>query len=449
MQQKMVVSVVVVMLMTGMVALARADELSDLRQMVENQYNELIKVQNRLIALEAVQKEQGVAVQRLESDNKRGFAIPETLSWVENIKFYGDFRYRYEYIDWDTSAGKNVDRDRNRIRARIGMKARVNDEFAFDLRVATGSSDPVSTNQTLGAEDEKEFGSREIWLDRAYVTYTPASIEGLTVLAGKFGTPFYRAGGNQLIWDDDLNPEGVAVQYTRKLSDNTSAFGNFGYMIVEENKNGDYGLELYGIQGGLEHVFDDSTLTYGAGYFEYANTQGHAVLGNGAEGNTTMSVPTGNFVFDPSTGNPVAEMESQYVYNYKLLEFFGDYTTKMGELPLELYGDYVVNTASGVSKDTGWLIGTKLGKARDIGSSQFGYEYRDLDRDCVLGTFNDSDFIDGGTGGKGHKFSYAYQLGKNTQLGATYFCSERAYSSSDDEKDDSYRRLQLDFIVKF
>lgn len=426
MLKQAVMGVIVLGLMTGMTGSVRADEISELRQQMENQYAELIRLQNKLIAIEAAQKEQGAVVQRLETSKE--FAIPETLSWIENIAFYGDFRYRYEYIDWDTDAGENSNRDRNRIRARVGMKAKINDEFAFDVRLATGSSDPVSTNQTLGAEDEKEFGSREIWLDRAYVTYTPKAMDGVTVLAGKFGTPFYRPGSNQLIWDDDLNPEGVALQYTTNLTANIDAFGNFGYMVVEENKNGDFGLELFGLQGGLKHAFDDSILTWGVGYFDYANTKGHAALGNGFEGNSNAG--------------------GEYLYNYEMLELFGDYTTKIGDLPVGFYGDYVVNTASGVQEDTGWLAGTMLGKAKAVGSSQVGYEYRDLDRDCVPGTFNDSDFVDGGTSGKGHKFSYKYQLAKNTQIGATYFCAE-AGLGADDQKDDPYRRLQLDFMVKF
>jgi len=178
----------------------------------------------------------------------------------------------------------------------------------------------------------------------------------------------------------------------------------------------------------MKHTFDDSILTYGASYFDYANTKGHAALGNGFEGNS-------------NTGGV-------YDFDYKLLEAFGDYSTKVGELPVSLYGDYVVNTASSVKEDTGWLVGTTLGKAKATGSSQFGYEYRDLDRDCTVGTFNDSDFVDGGTSGKGHKFSYKYQLAKNTQLAATYFCAD-AGLGSDDKKDDPYKRLQLDFIVKF
>ncbi len=34
---------------------------------------------------------------------KNEMTIPETLKWVEKIKFYGDFRYRYENISQETN----------------------------------------------------------------------------------------------------------------------------------------------------------------------------------------------------------------------------------------------------------------------------------------------------------------------------------------------------------
>jgi hypothetical protein len=64
-----------------------------------------------------------------------------------------------------------------------------------------------------------------------------------------------------------------------------------------------------------------------------------------------------------------------------------------------------------------------------------------------VGTFNDSDFCGGGTDGKGHRFSLAYQLAKNTQAGVTYFMDKKANSAGN--MDDDYDRLQVDVIVKF
>ena len=55
----------------------------------------------------------------------------------------------------------------------------------------------------------------------------------------------------------------------------------------------------------------------------------------------------------------------------------------------------------------------------------------------------DSDFLGGGTNGKGHRIGYTYQLAKNLQGVLTYFRDEKG----NDEH--NYNRLQADLIFKF
>ena len=120
----------------------------------------------------------------------------------------GDFRYRYEYIDDDSAAQV---RHRNRIRARLGLDAKINDEWNLGFRLATAEGlsggDPVSTNQTL----DGSYSKKTFWLDLAYLNYHPQWVKGLSAIAGKMANPFYMVGKNQLIWDHDLTPEGGAV----------------------------------------------------------------------------------------------------------------------------------------------------------------------------------------------------------------------------------------------
>jgi hypothetical protein len=89
------------------------------------------------------------------------------------------------------------------------------------------------------------------------------------------------------------------------------------------------------------------------------------------------------------------------------------------------------------------LVGGKLGKCKDPGSCELSYDYRDLEADAVLGAFNYSDFVGGGTNGKGHLIGFTYQLAKNTQGALTYFL--------DDKGNDNHRydRLQVDLVLKF
>ena len=71
----------------------------------------------------------------------------------------------------------NVDQDRERfrIRARIGADVDLEDGFTAGIRLATGQDDsPVTENQTLGLANGGQggnFSKYSIWLDRAFLKY--------------------------------------------------------------------------------------------------------------------------------------------------------------------------------------------------------------------------------------------------------------------------------------
>jgi hypothetical protein len=84
------------------------------------------------------------------------------------------------------------------------MNAKLNDEFSGGISLASGDiHHPISTNQTTN-----QFYTRKIFaLDRAFISYTPRGFKPLTLTGGKFAYPFHRT---ELVWDNDLNPEGMA-----------------------------------------------------------------------------------------------------------------------------------------------------------------------------------------------------------------------------------------------
>jgi hypothetical protein len=306
----------------------------------------------------------------------------------------------------------------------LGIDAIVNEEFDLGFRIASGSGDPASTNQTL----DNSFSSKEIWLDLAYFDWHPLGIEGLNVFGGKMKNPFYRVGKMELIWDSDVNPEGIAAKYVIPLGKSDNLHISGGGFWVDESSSG-VDTSLWGAQAYLKHKFENKNyLLGGAGYFDYANIRGRGDL------RSTWS--TSSSFFGNTTRNNTFE------HDYDIFEAFGEYGFKVGKMPVAVFGDYAKNTLVH-SKGKGWLVGFKLNKAKEPGSWEFGYNYRDLEADAVLGAFSDSDFIGGGTDGKGHEVGVKYQLYKNIQAALSYFVNER-----DDDNDD-YRRLQADLIFKF
>ncbi|RKX30364.1 MAG: hypothetical protein DRP46_05640, partial [Candidatus Zixiibacteriota bacterium] len=125
--------------------------------------------------------------------------------WTESLKIKGDFRYRHEMIDQEDKDTRN----RHRIRARIDLIGTVNEETKVVVGISSGSTDPVSNNQTL----TDAFSSKGLLIDKACVEYSPKAAPGLMLTAGKMYNPFYKPAESELVWDSDIRQEGIRAEY--------------------------------------------------------------------------------------------------------------------------------------------------------------------------------------------------------------------------------------------
>jgi len=411
---------------------ARADEVSNLKEQLKVQTQLLQQMQERLEQLEARQRlKEQMLTHKLDevaqkAEKKESIVLPESIKWLESIKISGDLRYRHESIDEQSSGDWKSGANRNRLRARLGLNAKVNDEADIGFRIASGVGDPVSTNQDL----DKSFSGKNIWLDQGFFDWHPAAMKGFDFVGGKIPNPFYAVGKNMLIWDHDLNPEGLAAKYQMSLNDACKLYMSGGGFWVERASY----TSLWAIQGYVNHKLEnDNHLIGGASYYNYGNIEGHGDLYTPWAGGTTAK-----WWGNTTTGTPAV-----FANDYDIIEGFAEYGFKVDRMPATLFGDYVNNTAAS-EKNSGWLIGCTLNKTKDPGSWEFRYDYRDLDADAVVGQFNDSDFVGGGTNGKGHWFGFTYQVAKNLQAALTYYLDERKNSYEDE-----YHRLQVDLMLKF
>jgi hypothetical protein len=306
----------------------------------------------------------------------------------------------------------------------LALAVAINEQLDLGFRFASGSNDPVSTNQTL----DDSMDTKALWLDRAYFDWHPTKIAGLNVYGGKMPNPFYNVGKAELIWDGDLNPEGIAAKYVIPFGERDALhLAGGGFWVDESSASVD--TFLWGAQGYWKHTFpDERYLLGGVSYFDFGNIQDRGNL------NVTWS-GRNNFLGNSTRNN-------QYISDFDIVEGFAEYGFKVRGMPVAVFGDYAYNMGASTSDDTGWLIGMKLNKAKAPRSWEFTYDYRDLQADAVLGSFTNSDFIGGGTDGRGHHFGFKYQLTKNLQTALTYYHADSGY-------DDEYRRLMLDLIFKF
>lgn len=404
---------------------SQSGEIETLRKLVQEQNARISGLLSRIEALEAKQGEQGEWIETERESEKK------EAEWTERIVLKGDFRYRVEWIDDDR---EREDRTRNRIRARVGLDAKLSDTMDLGFQLSTSEpngrgaeGDPISNMQTL----TNSFSLKNIWLSQAFFDWHPAQATGLHVLGGKVYYPFIAPGKSELIWDADLNPEGGLIRYARSF-DSVEVFGNlYGFWVLERSQDADSGL--FGAQGGAKHSFtafgDKAYILGGIGYFDFGNVVGERPFFDNtgkASGNTLVN-------------GVLAE-------DFDELELFSEFGFKARGIPLLLFADYVTNTATS-GQDDGWLIGLGVGKTKEPGDWEVRYTYRVLQKDAVVGGFTSSDFARGGTDAKGHEIGLTYQLAKNWQVVAKYFNNETGIGIGEDEED--YEKVQLDLNFKF
>ncbi|MDO9464889.1 MAG: putative porin [bacterium] len=346
----------------------------------------------------------------------KSYAVPE---WVQNTKLKGDLRLRYQWED-PTDA---IDRSRERYRLRLGVESKINDNMKVHAGIASGSNDPRSTNETL----DDTFETKGAMLDYAYAEWLAAP--WATVKAGKIqGVKNCLFTTSDLLWDGDINPEGVSLLLNKKIG-NLELFANAGYWILDEWSASAHDPSMYVIQPGFKYKFNGNThLKAGVACYNFENIVGNSQLEHSSATNTTTG---GKLKYSYNSINPNIEFGMKQPLN--------------GLVPYAaIFGEYVVNPDRSEANE-GYLCGVKFGaeKVKKLHDWQFKYMYRELEKDAWLDTFPDSDAMGGGTDIKCHELVLAYGLGKNTALGLDYYYGDSIGGV------EAHHIFQVDWTLKF
>jgi cell division protein FtsB len=400
--------------------------------------NENLKAQDEYLKAETRGLRKESAMHANEVNKVKG------ADWAGRVAVKGDLRYRYEMIDDATSAAPSattpagtqaVDvRYRDRIRARVNVEAKATDDILVGVGFATTENgDPRSSNQSL----DGVFTRKAIDLDLAYFDWKFASWGNL--IGGKMKQPFVKPS-QSLFWDNDVNPEGLALTFNRGIWFGTG----YSYWIDEisgrENQQTS-DVMLYGGQIGARLPVGGSTLTLSAHYYDLASGQLRApgpFYSNSANNNTTV-----NF------GTPTAPSLA-LLYDYEVANVSAEFATTLGSLPLVLFAEAAENQDPD-DLNTAWAAGFRLGAASNYRTWEFGAMYQSLEKDALFAQLVDSDFGAGLTDTEGFVVRAGYAPVRNWIINATYFINKLNVDVANavGETEVDYDRLQVDFNVKF
>ena len=340
-------------------------------------------------------------------------------STLTELKIAGDVRIRYEDRVGELPSGDHQERDRFRYRFRTSLTGKLVNNWAFGVRLetATGSR---SSNVTMG-DDAGPFAKNNdtVNIGQIYVTYTPTP--EWTFTAGRMANPFV---ATSMVWDGDINPEGLAETY-RHREGNNEFFATLGQFLYSTsgtqntfggvpNAAGTKDLYMLGWQGGYKRYVEGTTT-----YFQVA-----PVVYNYYQSDQRRNPAAFNAIFTPTNGaaiNNLFVLDVPFEYNW---------VAKNG-VPLRAFADVAVNfdgkaraTKFGQpsldGEDKAYHIGFQYGKASLKGEWDVRVLYQSVGAFALDPNLVDSDLFDSRTNMKGFVVGANYALGAATQLSLTY-----------------------------
>jgi hypothetical protein len=399
--------------------------------------------------------------QRLAAKNAK-YEAEEKNSWMPEIDWSGDFRFRHEswWFDEDDLGGEREDRYRIRYRFRVKGEVKINDWADVVFRLVSGDNDDRSNNQTLGSE--VDFDTDDIRLNWAYAKMKAPSSwlpfpEGKAVLElGKMPQPFnwkrtgMKKGKDYMLWDGDVAPEGVTLLLSSKPTERTNLFGTFGYYVIDENSQ-EKDPHFWGLQvGGHQEMSQDWKFGARLSWFAFRAIDLAFNL-RGATGELGVTSGGGN-IPDGLNGNlngdPFNVVETAAYLTYDRFDSW----------PITVYGTFAQNLDAQKSvlfpgagkEDTAWGVGLEVGDSKEF--VKLGGGYWRIEANSFPSMFIDSDFLDGRTNRHGWAFYGGKQILKNTELKLTLFLIEPITTGVGFEPSvaNSNRiRMQSDIVFKF
>lgn len=460
-----------------------------------------------------------VRAQVMDQAQQEGWAQPDTLpEWTKRFKLYGDIRMRYEgdffnnnnynqFVNFNAinngspfdannyginSANQSnppflnttEDRNRFRLRARIGFEAYIDDWVTANIRIGTGQDDgPVSPNETLGTGNSAlgasgDFAKPALWLDRGYFKLTP--LPNLEIYAGRESNPFLPS---DLMFYPELGFDGFAAKYQHSVVDGVTLFGTVGafplfntafdFSTNSDVKYSSTDAYLTALQAGVRwDINSQYRATLGVGIFDFLGVQGSVSapctvqpnvqfycssddtkapsiqFGNTlfairnivpTPGGTTLTSPNPQYYglasrfdvldvhprFDILTWHPVdVALEAQFIDNlaYNRTEVL-DHGPPNGPIgPVNNLGNNSEYQGGGI----GWMVKAAFGQLEIQKKWDWNafVSYRYLETDATLDAIDDSDFHLGGTNARGYLTGASVGIARNTWVQLRYMSSQ-------------------------
>ncbi|WP_175597168.1 putative porin [Peristeroidobacter soli] len=340
---------------------------------------------------------------------------------ASKLNVTGDLRLRFQgdYSDDDARARRS-----GQVRGRIGATYAVNDRVTIGARLATGDpDDPNSTDVQLSNWDD-DF---QVSLDLAYAQ---VNFGDLNIYGGKIPQPFART---DLVWDGDVNPQGLSGVYKHKLGNGSALRASGLFFVIDENAVAADSTMVGGQVGYDTAQLGDFKFDVSAAYYDY--TLGSVAGADAGDFRNNLRRPDGRYLSDFNLGDLIV----------------GATWSGLGSRwPVRFVGDYVKNFGAETSEDTGFGADLGIGRVTQQHDWRVTYGYSVAETDSVLGAFS-HDNIGIGTNYKLHALTVDYVPMPKTLLTAYWYHykPDNALDAGSNAIGDWLDRVRVAFLVSF
>ncbi len=357
----------------------------------------------------------------------------EAVNYPTPLKFFGDFRYRFQ----NEQDGDDDERAVNKLRLKINGLVGLSEAASLSFRLMSYSkpeSSATSGNFNMGDSSGYGFQRRMIGIDQVFADYHP--LPELKIQLGKIPMSLNFAGKSQMILDSDLSPEGAMLNYKQTIFENWEYYINFAYYVIAENygsgtpKKEETDNVIYAPQVGLK--------------FPWANWQWQLMLSkiyfSALKGDLFNHTCCTSSTSAKGRGNSEGLTPGTYLYDYDVNELGIEAKTKIDDYQLTLFIQKFYNAAVKEKNQGSWLGLT-------IANGPFGVTYAQgsAESDSTPAAFTDADLAKGETDSVGTQWVLQYKLNPYWSLALTKYDSEYKRSTSPMH----YKRTSIDTTWAF
>ena len=351
---------------------------------------------------------------------------------LDNIKFTGDFRFRIEQ-DWNSRKADGTLRDnksRLRYRMRFGASYTHQEWATLGFRLRTGPLDDQQDPHFTIGDKGGEYSPLQVGFEKLYFE---ANHKWLKAWVGKNTFPFFKH--DEMFWNDNVFPEGVAAQFSFSYDSSIVSSLKFvtGYFIGIHSKKSfaddDFFTGIQVIPGFLDDQFSLPVAFY---YF-----------------NRASNIPDGQGTYDIKY-SIIHIAPTVRILSKPLLTIGGDFYGNVADL------DKIDEIPSGFEdQKQGFAFNIKLGELKKKGDWLFHAYYVFLRKYSIVDYYAQNDWARWDYSGydakgsrlsnmKGLELRAGYAFGKKFTLICRSFFAEQILAEGQFTETGSRIRLDLD-----